>query len=89
MPVIRSTYALDEDTVRRLEALARQWSVSKSEALRRAIRAVSESPAARNDRLAALDEVQASIGLSAEQADVWAQEVRADRRSIPARPRGK
>jgi predicted transcriptional regulator len=36
---IRSAYALDRETVSRLDNLARQWNVSKSEALRRAIRA--------------------------------------------------
>jgi hypothetical protein len=36
--VVRTTYALDEENVRRLDGLARQWNVPKSEALRRAIR---------------------------------------------------
>ena len=39
---IRSTYALDVETVQMLDRLARQWAVSKSEALRRAIRAAAE-----------------------------------------------
>src|SRR5437870_291443 len=38
---IKSTYALDVATVRALEGLARRWNVSKSEALRRAVRVAS------------------------------------------------
>ena len=38
MPKIKVTYTLDVDSLRALEELARQWGVSKSEALRRAIR---------------------------------------------------
>jgi hypothetical protein len=34
---VKSTYSLDVDTVRELDAVARRWRVSKSEALRRAI----------------------------------------------------
>jgi len=34
---IRSTYALDVETVRALERMARRLGISKSEALRRAI----------------------------------------------------
>lgn len=35
---IKSTYSLDLDSVRTLEALARRWDVSKSEVIRRALR---------------------------------------------------
>jgi predicted transcriptional regulator len=77
--VIRTTYALDEETVRRLDALARQWAVSKSEALRRAIRAVDASSSA-DDRLAALNDLQASMHLSARKAQTWVREVRTERR---------
>lgn len=35
---IKSTYSLDPDSVRTLEALARRWDVSKSEVIRRALR---------------------------------------------------
>ena len=37
-PTIKSTYSLDVESVRALDDLARRWQVSKSEALRRAIR---------------------------------------------------
>lgn len=41
---IRSTFALDEPTVRGLAQLATKWGVSKSEALRRAIARAQEHP---------------------------------------------
>ncbi|MPY88944.1 MAG: ribbon-helix-helix protein, CopG family [Luteitalea sp.] len=78
--VIRTTYALDEETVRRLDGLARHWNVSKSEALRRAIRAADADPTVPNDRLKALDELQASMGLTRGRARAWVRDVRAERR---------
>lgn len=78
--VIRTTYALDEETVRRLNRLARQWNVSKSEALRRAIRAADARSTTPDDRLKALDELQASMRLTPGRAQAWVREVRAERR---------
>lgn len=77
--VVRTTYALDADTVRRLEGLAREWNVSKSEALRRAIRAATASPAP-DERVRALDELQASMRLTRESAQAWVRAVGAERR---------
>jgi hypothetical protein len=83
--VIRTTYALDEETVRRLEGLARQWNVSKSEALRRAIRAADSTSTTPDDRLKALDELQASMHLSGSRAEAWVRQVRTERRRGTAR----
>lgn len=83
--VIRTTYALDEETVRRLDGLARQWNVSKSEALRRAIRAADATSTPPDDRLKALDELQASMRLTRGRAQAWVREVRAERRRGTAR----
>jgi hypothetical protein len=83
---IRSTYALDEDTVRRLESLARQWEVSKSEALRRAIHAADAGLSARG-QIAALDSLQSSIALSSRRAAAWVDEVRRQRAAAKPRPR--
>ena len=46
IPKIKSTYSLDVETARTLEALAQRWNVPKTEVLRRAIRAAAqeESP---------------------------------------------
>jgi Arc/MetJ-type ribon-helix-helix transcriptional regulator len=83
--VIRSTYALDAETVRRLESLARQWNVSKSEALRRAIRAADATSMTADGRLQALDELQASMRLTPPGARAWVRDVRAERRRSTAR----
>jgi predicted transcriptional regulator len=83
--VVRTTYALDEDTVRRLDSLARQWNVSKSEALRRAIRAADTMAGSPDDRLKALDELQASIRLTRTRAQTWVRELRQERRRSTTR----
>jgi hypothetical protein len=85
MPKIKATYSLDEETVRLLERLARQWDVSKSEALRRVIRAVATEPRA-NDATAALDRLQQSLGMTEVAAAAWARRSRAERRARSTRP---
>ena len=77
---IKSTYSLDVETVRTLESLARRWNVSKSEVLRRAIRAAAEenSPQAR-ERLAALNKLQASMKARGVDFEAWERDVRATR----------
>jgi hypothetical protein len=83
---IRSTYALDVDTVRALEDVARRWRVSKSEALRRAIRAVAgRDSSSSNPALDALDELQRSLKPRRDQVLRWADRVRSERR--PRTPR--
>ena len=83
---IKSTYALDVATVKALEEIAHRWGVSKSEALRRAIRAAAgvESHAGQ-DALEALDELQKSLALSKRKASVWAQRARDERQASAAR----
>lgn len=83
--VVRTTYALDEDTVRRLDSLARQWNVSKSEALRRVIRTADAMAGAPDDRLKALDELQASMRLTRTRAQAWVRELREERRRSTTR----
>ena len=77
---VRSTYSLDLETVRRLEALAKRWDTSKSGALRRAIRLASEQarPSV-NEKLAALDELQRLLALDEQSAAEWCAEVREER----------
>ena len=84
--MIKSTYTLDVETVRTLEELANQWKVSKSEALRRAIRSASgQAPAPAREALTALDRLQRSLGLTRGQATAWARRIRAERRGASAR----
>ncbi|MBM5810382.1 MAG: ribbon-helix-helix protein, CopG family [Gammaproteobacteria bacterium] len=83
---VKSTYALDVETVRALEDVARGWGVSKSEALRRAIRAARrESAAVAPDALAALDTLQRSLALKGRAASGWETKARAARRAASLR----
>jgi hypothetical protein len=88
---IKSTYSLDPETVRRLERMAERWKVSKSEALRRAIRAASAEGTSGGaaGALDALDQLQRTLGLSPAQARGWAAEAHKERQasSTPARSR--
>ena len=88
IPMIKSTYTLDVDTVRSLDDLARRWKVTKSEALRRAIQAASNAtPASAAPALAALDELQRSAGMSSARAAAWSAAVKRERRASGARGR--
>jgi len=65
MTTIRSTYALDVETMQVVKRIAHKWKLSKSEALRRAIRAAEgRRPRAPNDALRALDRLQRSLRLT-------------------------
>jgi hypothetical protein len=75
---------MDPETVRMLDALARRWGVSKSEALRRSIRHAAVDPGASSDamsRLKALDRLQDSLAIGARRAGRWAAEARAERQA--------
>lgn len=87
---IKSTYALDAETVALLDMLARQWGVSKSEALRRAIRAsATQSISDKENPLAVWKEFQARYSITSSQAQAWADEVRAERRHSSDKLRSK
>lgn len=78
---VRGTYALDVDTVRKLEELAKKWGVSKSEALRRSIHSAASDQVDVSERLQAFRAIQHSIGLTRRQARQWEERVRAERRA--------
>ncbi|MGH7334303.1 MAG: ribbon-helix-helix protein, CopG family [Candidatus Rokuibacteriota bacterium] len=83
---IKSTYALDAGSVRTLEQLARRWRVSKSEALRRAIRgAAGQAPPQAVEALKALDRLQHDLDLTPARARAWARRTRAERGAASAR----
>jgi hypothetical protein len=82
---IKTTYALDVETVRTLERVARRWGVSRSEALRRAIRVAARDTGPASDAIVALDALQRSLGLSATATRAWASRVRAERRASTRR----
>lgn len=83
-PKIKSTYSLDVETVRQLEAIARRWNVSKSEALRRAIRATMRDQP-RDNELDTLDRLQSSLALSNKDADEWEQRLMRERKASATR----
>ncbi len=78
---VKSTYSLDVGTVRTLEGLARRWNVSKSEALRRAIRGEAErQPSPMDARLQALRALQESVAARGVDLDAWEQQAAGIRR---------
>lgn len=83
---IKSTYSLDIETMRALETLARRWNVSKSEVLRRAIKAAAAEDATRESGpLSALDRLQTSVRERAVDMERWREDVEAERRAWPDR----
>jgi len=79
---VKATYALDVATVQALEKMAQRWAVSKSEALRRAIRAAATAEATGGrQHLDRLDRLQRALALSPAKAKAWVRDVRAERRS--------
>jgi len=87
---VKSTYALDVETARALAEMARRWGVSRSEALRRAIRAARRGPASGAPKaLAALDALQRSIDLDTSSAARWEKRARAARRAASLRRQSK
>ncbi len=84
---IKTTYSLDVETVRKLEQMARRWNVSKSEALRRAIRAAAAEglPGQGEEAISALDQLQHSLGLSPEEAVRWEKTTRVERQASSRR----
>jgi hypothetical protein len=86
---VKTTYALDVETARTLDDLARRWNVSKSEALRRAIRASSaQTPAEPLTPIQALDRLQESLALTPRRAACRAAAARAERRESSRRREG-
>ena len=76
----RTSFALDEGTIRKMKRLAARWRVSQAEVVRRAVEqaeaADSEESAARMTRLRAYHE---RGGLAAENADSYMEEVAENR----------
>ena len=80
IPKIKSTYSLDVETVRTLESLARRWNVSKTEVVRRAIRAAAgDENQSVKSKLEALDRWQTSLKAQGVDFAAWEREARAER----------
>ena len=83
---IKSTYSLDVESVRVLEALAQRWNVSKSEVLRRAIRiAATGGEPGEGASLGTLDRLQTSLRERKVDVPQWAREQKAERRAVGCR----
>jgi hypothetical protein len=88
--MIKSTYSLDPETVRKVERLATRWKVSKSEVLRRAVAAAKEEPSLAppppeptiESRLEALCKLQEHMNLTPQQARAWEKDSRQIRRNM-------
>jgi hypothetical protein len=87
IPKIKATYSLDQETVRLLERVSRRWGVSKSEALRRAIRSAATTEREHVSSIETLSQIQTGLGLSESVAAAWARQARAERRSDTSRRR--
>jgi len=72
---IKSTCSLDLESVRLLVALARHWKVSKSEALRRALRIAARVAGPGKTPTGSLDRLQASLRERKVNLTRWEQEV--------------
>jgi hypothetical protein len=86
LPLVKTTYAIDLETKRLLDHLADRWEVSKSEALRRAVRHAAGSQGA-SERLAALDALQGRLKLSRSAASTWVDTARVERRRSSSKRR--
>ena len=87
---IKSTYALDVESMHMLEKLAQRWNVSKSEVLRRAIRIAAIGGISGDGvALGALDQLQASLRLRKVNFARWERDLKAERHAIAGRPAPK
>lgn len=78
LPTVKTTYTIDLETRDALDRLAARWDVSKSEALRRAIRQAAGASRV-TDRLAALDALQRRARMTRDQASRWSDTIRDER----------
>lgn len=76
---IRSTFALDAETVANLDRLAAKWGLSKSETLRRIVETAArvDEVDASAEAIAALRELQDRLALTPEKTEAWLRETRA------------
>lgn len=83
---VKSTYSLDVESVRTLEALARRWTVSKSEVLRRALRiAAATTDKGENARMEALNRLQAAVRERGVDLAQWERDVGTERLAAGSR----
>lgn len=85
-PLIKATYTLDADTIRKLEDLAQRRGVSTSEALKEAVKSAAVNGRKKPiSALKALDRLQGSLKLTTAKARSWVRKARAERRRSSSR----
>lgn len=78
----RTSFALDPETIARLQVLAGRWGVSQAEVVRRSVRQAAEAERSDSEGLVArLADYQHGGAVVAEEADAYLRQVDADRRS--------
>jgi Arc/MetJ-type ribon-helix-helix transcriptional regulator len=80
--MIRTSMSLDAATLETMDTLAKRWSVSKAEVLRRAIRHLKEESDRESRKpspLQALDWLQGGGGLSVKEGEEFKKAVHAER----------
>ena len=86
IPTVKSTYVMDVETAQALERIARRWNVSRSEALRRAIRAAADQrEPGSSDALTALDDLPKSLKLTPGRMRGWTATSRRERKAASVR----
>ncbi len=84
MTLVRTSVSLDTGTLSVLDELAKRWSVSKAEVMRRAIRKIKETADEEDQRpspLQALEWLQNGAGLSVAEAEEFKANVEAERQA--------
>lgn len=82
--LVRTSMSLDAGTLAVLDSLAKRWSVSKAEVMRRAIRRMQEEVEAEDKRptpLQALEWLQSGAGLSMAESAEFKKEIAGQRQA--------
>ena len=82
--LVRTSVSLDTDTLTNLDSLAKRWSVSKAEVMRRAIRKIKAEADAEDQRpspLQALEWLQNGAGLSVAESAEFKANIEAERQA--------
>ena len=82
--MIRTSMSLDSATLQTMDALAKRWSVSKAEVMRRAVRRLKEEAEQESRKptpLQALEWLQGGGGLSLKEGEEFKKAVEAERKA--------
>ncbi|MBC5811537.1 MAG: ribbon-helix-helix protein, CopG family [Candidatus Eremiobacteraeota bacterium] len=82
MPVLKSTFSLDAQSVARLQALARKWQVPKTEVVRRALQQAfaGEEILSPEQKIATLRRLQKKFAAAGVDFEKWKRETKRGRR---------